>query len=71
VYSEGWNRRGRGLFQFACGAAFPKLVGRKMFLKCNFFNYIKIKNHKKWESEITNKIIWIFGNGRNENQISK
>jgi hypothetical protein len=29
------------------------VVGRETFLKCDsfFFNYIKIKNHKKWESE--------------------
>jgi hypothetical protein len=27
------------------------VVGRKTFLKCDFFNCIKIKNHKKWESE--------------------
>jgi hypothetical protein len=33
--------------------AFPKLVGREKFLKCDFFNYIKIKNHKKCESEKT------------------
>jgi hypothetical protein len=26
-------------------------VGREKFLKCDFFNYIKIKDHKKWESE--------------------
>jgi hypothetical protein len=24
-------------------------VGREKFLECNFFNYIKIKNHKKWD----------------------
>jgi hypothetical protein len=28
-------------------------VGREKFLKCDFFNYIKIKNHKKWEIEKT------------------
>jgi hypothetical protein len=28
-------------------------VGREKFLKCDFFNYIKIKNHKKWESAKT------------------
>jgi hypothetical protein len=27
------------------------VVGRKKFLKWDFFNYVKIKNHKKWESE--------------------
>jgi hypothetical protein len=32
-------------------AGFPKLVGCKKFLKCDFFNYIKTKNPKKWESE--------------------
>jgi hypothetical protein len=32
-------------------AAFPKLVGRKKFLKSDLFNYTKIKNHKKWESK--------------------
>jgi hypothetical protein len=32
------------------------VVGRKKFLKCDFFNYMKIKNHKKWESEKQNKI---------------
>jgi hypothetical protein len=26
-------------------------VGREKFLKRDFFNYIKMKNHKKWESE--------------------
>jgi hypothetical protein len=26
-------------------------VGREKFLIRYFFNYIKIKNHKKWESE--------------------
>jgi hypothetical protein len=31
--------------------AFPKLVSREKFLKCDFFNYIRIKNHKNWESE--------------------
>jgi hypothetical protein len=29
------------------------VVGREKFLKCDFFNYIKIKNRKKWESEKT------------------
>jgi hypothetical protein len=29
------------------------VVGREKFLKCDFFNYIKIKSHKKWESEKT------------------
>jgi hypothetical protein len=33
--------------------AFPKLVGREKFLKCEFFNYIIIKNHKKWKIEKT------------------
>jgi hypothetical protein len=32
------------------------VVGREKFLKCDFFNYITIKNHKKWESEKQNKI---------------
>jgi hypothetical protein len=27
------------------------VAGREKFLKCDFFNYIKIENHKKWESE--------------------
>jgi hypothetical protein len=27
------------------------VAGREKFLKCDFFNYIKIKNHKKWESD--------------------
>jgi hypothetical protein len=26
-------------------------VGREKFLKCDSFNYIKIKNYKKWKSE--------------------
>jgi hypothetical protein len=30
-------------------AASRFVVGREKFLKCDFFNYIKIKNHKKWE----------------------
>jgi hypothetical protein len=34
-------------------AVFPKLVGREKFLKCDIFNYIKIKIPKKWESEET------------------
>jgi hypothetical protein len=25
------------------------------FFKCDFFNYIEIKNYKKWESEKQNK----------------
>jgi hypothetical protein len=29
------------------------VVGREKFLKCDFFNYIKIENHKKWEMEKT------------------
>jgi hypothetical protein len=29
------------------------VVGNETFLKFDFFNYIKIKNHKKWESEKT------------------
>jgi hypothetical protein len=29
------------------------VLGRKRFLKCDFFNYIKVKNHEKWESEKT------------------
>jgi hypothetical protein len=33
--------------------AFPKLEGRGKFFKCDIFNYIKIKNYKKWESEKT------------------
>jgi hypothetical protein len=36
--------------------AFPKLVGREKFLKCDFFNYIKIKNHEKFESEKQTKL---------------
>jgi hypothetical protein len=32
------------------------VVGREKFVKCDFFNYIKIKNNKKWESEKQNKI---------------
>jgi hypothetical protein len=28
-------------------------VGREKFLKCDFFNYIKIESYKKWESEKT------------------
>jgi hypothetical protein len=32
------------------------VVAREKFLKF-VFNYIKIKNHKEWESEKTNKII--------------
>jgi hypothetical protein len=39
--------------QYVSTAAFPKLVGCEKFLKCDFFNYIKIKNLKKWESEKT------------------
>jgi hypothetical protein len=31
-------------------ASVSQTVGRETFLKC-FFNYIKIKNHKKWESD--------------------
>jgi hypothetical protein len=31
------------------------VVGRENLLKWDFFNYIKIKNHKKWESEKQNK----------------
>jgi hypothetical protein len=31
-------------------------VGRKKFLKCDIFNYVQIKNHKKWQSEKQNKI---------------
>jgi hypothetical protein len=27
------------------------VVGHERFLKCDVFNYIKIKNDKKWESE--------------------
>jgi hypothetical protein len=30
---------------------FPNWWVAKSLLKCNFFNDIKIKNHKKWESE--------------------
>jgi hypothetical protein len=33
------------------------MVGREKFMKCEFFNYIKIKNHRKWESKKQNKII--------------
>jgi hypothetical protein len=29
------------------------VVGREKFFKCDFFNYIKIKNDKKWASEKT------------------
>jgi hypothetical protein len=29
------------------------VVGREKCLRCDFFNYIKIKNHMKWESEET------------------
>jgi hypothetical protein len=29
------------------------VVGREKFLKCDFFNYIEIKNHNKLESEKT------------------
>jgi hypothetical protein len=29
------------------------VMGRQKFLKCDFFNYIKIRNHEKWESEKT------------------
>jgi hypothetical protein len=69
------------------------VVGREKFFKCDFFNDIKIKYLKKWETEetkpnVSNSFywsfestapffifvhlwIWIFGNGRNENQISK
>jgi hypothetical protein len=28
-------------------------VGSEKFLKCDFFNYIKIKSHKKLENEKT------------------
>jgi hypothetical protein len=28
------------------------VLGSKKFLKSYFFNYIKIKNHRKWKSEI-------------------
>jgi predicted HAD superfamily hydrolase len=31
-------------------------VGRQKILKCDFFNYIKIKNHKKWKSEKTKQL---------------
>jgi hypothetical protein len=36
--------------------AFLKLVGGERFLRCDFFNYRKIKNHKKWESENNKKL---------------
>jgi hypothetical protein len=32
------------------------VVGREKFLKLDFFNYIKIKNHKKLESKKTKKL---------------
>jgi hypothetical protein len=32
------------------------VVGREKFLKSDFSDYIKIKDHKKWESERKNKI---------------
>jgi hypothetical protein len=31
-------------------------VGREKFLKFDFFNYMKIKNHKKWESKNKTKL---------------
>jgi hypothetical protein len=43
-----WNK--------APSTAFPKLVSSEKFMKCDSFSYIKIKNHKKWESEKQNKI---------------
>jgi hypothetical protein len=33
------------------------VVGREKFLKFDSFNYIKIKDHKKWESEKTKQKI--------------
>jgi hypothetical protein len=36
-----------------CWVASRFVVGREKFMKCDFFNYIKIKNHTKWESEKT------------------
>jgi hypothetical protein len=36
-----------------CRTAFPKLWGSRNVFEMRFFIYIKIKNHKRWESEKT------------------
>jgi hypothetical protein len=41
----------REISSFLYKPAFPKLVAYEKVFEVCFFNYINIKNHKKWESE--------------------